>query len=732
MGVRLTLRDQVQKLISRGFSVVPIPARAKGPTHTGWQHKTFSAEDFSEKDNVGVFVGPKSSGLVDVDLDCDEAVTVARFFLPATNMRHGRPSRPNSHHWYKVDSPPDALQLKDSGGKMLVELRSAAADKGFQTMVPPSVHPSEERLTWDAEGEPSKVPLDALVASVRHVAAAAQLARAFPQAGRHAFCLALSGVLLRSGMPKADAERFVLAVATAGGSSDPQARAAVVSSTADKLAAGEAVTGLPTLTSLIQAQPLKGVFPGPTVDRFVELLGIEIDSAKTYTEVGIAEAFVAGQHGKILFIPEKTKWAVFGAHGWEEGEVTRLIVAHVRKERTELEKRARTADEDEKKILGALIGKLKACESHGKLTALEALSRVLANAPIKSWDADPYLFAAANGVLDLRTGAFTPFSPDKRILRRSEVPYSPGTLAPRWRTFLAKVIPDQGTRDFLQAAVGYSMSGSLSEQVMLILYGTGANGKSTFLEVLRRVFGTYAANAEASTFTQKAGGGIPNDLAALAGARFVTSAEVATGAKLAESLIKRATGGDPITARFLRAEFFEYTPAYKLWMSSNSRPLVDGQDRGIWRRIRLVPFTVSIPDAEQDHRLKDKLLTELPGILEWALEGCLAWQQAGLPYPEKVREASEEYREDMDTLADFFSETTSQNDDGWASSQEVYQAYVAWHATTMQPGKILEQRMLTDVLSHKGFVPQRKRIGGIVRRGWQGISLKSVSLKAVT
>jgi putative DNA primase/helicase len=216
---------------------------------------------------------------------------------------------------------------------------------------------------------------------------------------------------------------------------------------------------------------------------------------------------------------------------------------------------------------------------------------------------------------------------------------------------------------------GYALTGDTREQVLFILYGTGANGKSTFLEVLRALLGEFARQTDFSTFLVRSSDTVRNDLAKLAGARFVTAVEAEEGRRLDEALVKQLTGGDRITARFLYKEFFEYDPQFKIFLATNHKPVIWSPGEAIWRRIRLIPFAVTIPEAEQDHTLVAQLCTELPGILRWAVQGCLAWQQEGLGIPEEVQQATAAYRQDMDALAGFLASCCVKGPDEQATSK---------------------------------------------------------------
>jgi putative DNA primase/helicase len=262
----------------------------------------------------------------------------------------------------------------------------------------------------------------------------------------------------------------------------------------------------------------------------------------------------------------------------------------------------------------------------------------------------------------------------------------------------------------VQRAVGYSLSGSTAEQCLFFLYGTGKNGKSTFLEIVRALAGEYATQADFTTFLEKRNDSGPrNDIARLFGARVVTSSEVGENKKLNEPLVKSLTGGDTIAARRLYSEAFEFEPTFKLWLAANHKPRIAGTDLGIWRRVRLVPFTVEIPEAEQDQNLKEALKTELPGILAWAVAGCRLWQLHGLGLPDEVRAATEAYRSEQDTLGNFLEEYCEVGAGYTALVGQLYDAYKEWCRDGEQKpsSKIVFGRMLGE----RGFLAKEMGTG---------------------
>lgn len=271
-----------------------------------------------------------------------------------------------------------------------------------------------------------------------------------------------------------------------------------------------------------------------------------------------------------------------------------------------------------------------------------------------------------------------------------------------------------------QKSMGYSLSGDVKEQCLFILWGTGANGKSTFLNTLQTLFGDYACSTGTETFMKKTSEQ-SNDLARLKDIRLVTTMEVEQGKALSESLIKQITGGDEITARFLYGEFFSFKPTFKIYMATNHKPKIRGADNGIWRRIKMIPFTVTIPPEQRDNDLGNKLLAENSGILNWLIEGVNMWKKEGLKNePDAIKEANEEYRFDMDSVGTFIADCFSVDaTDKWRVHTKImYDTYLKWCQKNNE--RVMSQKWLGMRLQEKGI----KRLASNSQRFWLGLVLK--------
>jgi len=344
---------------------------------------------------------------------------------------------------------------------------------------------------------------------------------------------------------------------------------------------------------------------------------------------------------------------------------------------------------------------------------------------IEELDRQPFLFNTLNGTLDLRTGHARAHDPKDMLTKISPVAFDPQAACPRWHAFLRKAMDgDEEMIGYLQRVIGYAATASIREQVAFILWGGGANGKSTFLEVVKAALGDYAVSTKGATIMAGArpeSGGSPDpQIIALVGSRMVIAVETDEFGKLDEGRVKSLTGGDTITARFMRGEWFEFKPTFKIWLATNHRPVIRGTDNAIWDRIRLIPFTVSIPPEERipRSRFMEKIAPELPGILAWLVQGARDWARFGLGTPQGVRKATEGYREDMDILGGFLSECCIVSKNSQAPAKDLYNAYLKW--SDANGGRSISQTRFGTSLSERGFSKQRGNGGRII---WIGIGL---------
>jgi putative DNA primase/helicase len=451
------------------------------------------------------------------------------------------------------------------------------------------------------------------------------------------------------------------------------------------------------------------------------------------TDLGNARRLLRGHGADLRFSATAGGWFVWDGERWrvdQTGEAPRRARSVPRMIFLKAARMlARVGDAPDKEARDRLCKRADALRKHAikseserALKALLAIAQAEPGIPVlpDALDADPWLLNVRNGTLNLRTGTLQAHRREDLITKIVPIHHDARATCPTWLAFLDRVLGGSaGLASFLQKAVGYALTGETSEQVLFLLHGTGANGKSTFMETIRALLGDFALQASFETFLSKNDSSRENAVARLRGARFVSAVEAEAGGKLNEVLVKTLTGGDTVTARFLYREFFEYEPAFKIFLAANHKPTIRGNDHAIWRRIRLVPFTVTIPEAERDSELKAKLEAELPGILNWAVEGCLAWQREGLGQPPEIEEATAEYREEMDALGPFVHERCETFADSSTGSGELYKAFAAW--SELNGERPMSQKAFSLRLAERGFA--RRRSGGNGSRVWFGIGL---------
>jgi len=401
--------------------------------------------------------------------------------------------------------------------------------------------------------------------------------------------------------------------------------------------------------------------------------------AEHLTDLGNARRLVARHGAELQYCHPWGKWLVWDGKRWTMDNTAEAVRHAKETVRAMYAEAAGTADEETRKALGKHALK---CEAIGRITAMLDLANSEPSIPVlpDRLDMDPWALNVLNGTVDLRTGQLREHRRQDLVTKLAPVVYDPDAACPTWERFLLEVMNgDQDLIGFLQRAIGYTLTGDTSEQVLFILHGKGANGKSTLLETLRAMLGDeYTIQIRPETLMIRQGDAIPNDVARLKGARLVNARETEEGKRLAEGLVKEMTGGDTITARFLRQEFFDFRPEFKLFLAANHKPTIRGTDLAIWRRIRLIPFAVTFPEDKQDKQLAKKLQAELPGILAWAVRGCQEWQNRGLGIAAAVKQATEAYRSESDILAAFLDECTFIDDNSETQAKPLYDAYKTW------------------------------------------------------
>ena len=427
------------------------------------------------------------------------------------------------------------------------------------------------------------------------------------------------------------------------------------------------------------------------------------------TEDGLAMAFTRRYGEDWRYCAQWSKWLVWTGQRWNEDQV--LYIHHL----TRGVCRVASNKADSSRLKSKLA-------SASTISAVERMVRAEPThaATVDEWDADIWLLNTPGGVVDLRTGKL---QPHKRLDRMTKITTAtPQGDCPQWRKFLDQITDDDPElQAYLQRVAGYCLSGSTQEHALFFLYGTGSNGKSVFVNTLFTILGDYAANAPMETFMETRTERHPTDLAGLRGSRLVTATETEQGRRWNEAKIKEITGGDRVTARFMRQDYFTYSPQFKLVISGNHKPAIKNVDEAMKRRMHLVPFTVTIPAERRDNRLPNKLLTERDGILAWALAGCLTWLREGLRPPESVMKATAEYFEAEDAMGRWLEERTVVHQSAKALTASLFNDWKQWDDANGEFAG--SQRRFSDLLLTRGFTKWRNAMGS---RGFQGVGLKEL------
>lgn len=417
-------------------------------------------------------------------------------------------------------------------------------------------------------------------------------------------------------------------------------------------------------------------------DSKIQAVDEEKMRAYTFDDMGNAERFVDLFGENVRYCYTEKKWYFYNSMRWSVdniGVILRMADKCVEAMKAEAKLYLQADEESGGDMAKNFEKHMKSSRSNKSKKAM--LNEVEHHLPILPIQMDRYKMAlnTPSGIINLKNGDVKAHNPEYYFTKITSVDCAEAADCPRWLAFLDDIFAgDKDLIRYIQKAVGYSLTGSTAEQCAFFLYGTGRNGKSTFIDVIRDVFGDYAANIQPETIMVKSSqnSAINSDIARLKGARLVTSVEPNEGVRLNEGLLKQLTGDDTVTARKLYSEEFEFKPEFKLWMATNHKPIIRGTDTGIWRRIHMIPFNVQIPEDKVDKNLTHKLKAEMTGIFKWCIDGCLMWQREGLQMPAAVLKSVREYRREMDVISAFIEDKCTL--EGTVQASTLYAAYVSW------------------------------------------------------
>lgn len=429
-----------------------------------------------------------------------------------------------------------------------------------------------------------------------------------------------------------------------------------------------------------------------------------------------SQIFAETYKNKLLWCDRWNTWLRFEGK-WQKDDVKEVLKLAKQVVLKMYEEASRIEDDELRK---KLVKHALQSEKRARLEAMIELAKPELAITPERFDKNPYLINLQNGTFDLNSFVFYEHKPEDYLSKMMNVSYNPDADCPRWKEFLNRIFCEQTEIiEFVQKALGYSLTGDTGEDCLFILYGTGSNGKSTFIKTITNIWGDYGLTTPIETFLVKNNAGIPNDIARMAGTRLVIASETPEDRSMNEVLVKLLTGRDKITARFLRQEYFEFEPTFKIWIIGNHKPIIREQTKAIWRRIRLIPFEYVFTEEDIIPNYENILLQEKEGIFNWILEGYQKWKVEGLKPPEKIIKATEEYKSEMDIVGDFIEECCEVGKMEYSCTmKELYKAYCKW---CEENGiKQMSQKGFSYRLEEKGFAKQKTRVGVV----WNRLKLK--------
>ena len=726
-----SIQDDARYYLNRGYSPIPVQYQTKKPLIRDWtQRGLINAgnidQHFSDDTNIGIVLGDASNGLVDIDIDADDGLDLASYFLPPTDMKFGRESRRGSHWIYKVRDTKTIVTTKDDDGHNLVEVRG----NGHQTVFPHSVHITGERIEFEDDGqlnEPGESTWDELVTTALHLSIAVILLRHWKSGSRHQLSLAISGYLAICGWSEKEVAKLISIVAEMADDKEIDDRLTSVGTTFERYRANESVMGPSELVNLLGPSLVEemnrwfgrtnrslAVLPSSgIVSTQSTPTGLSELQSALVSDVDLSEHLADQLKDKLIYCRTDERWFRRNKQVCVPISMTD-VEGEIKNRLTQLANQVAPVGLNTSSLRRILL-------TTTKISSLEHLLRSNPKIIVDSrgFDRESLLLGCADGsILDLDKRAISARF-NSVITKQLGTTLDPNAKAPRWENFLDRIFGgDKDLLAFIQRSVGYTLIGQGSERCLFVLIGNGANGKSTFLRIILRLFGDYGAGTPMHTLMSgRYGNEKTDDLAALPGKRFVQAQEAESGQRLAEAKIKMMTGGDPITCRALYGHQFTYDPQFVLWLATNEMPDISGSSDAVWERLRIIPFDVSIPPPERDLTLFDKLTEELPGILNWAINGYHDWKEQRLNPPDKVLRTVCGYREEKDLVAQWINEECIQDPTAKSLSKDLYNTYLDW--TTANHSEPLSNNKFAKELERKGFI----RVKTARANAWKGIGL---------
>lgn len=712
MSVNPQLVDLYQ--ICRDPAYVSLHPNQKQPIGKDWRNNSISPERAVEnnktlKHNIGILTGTPS-GLVDVDLDCAEATKFAPLFLPPAVASFGHAGNKRGHHLVRVSNPTAKTQqfLCPDSRETLIELRA----DGSQTMIPPSVHPNGHKLKFHQINDTATVAeYNVVLDAVQKIAACSLVARNWSEGSRHSLALGFSGIMLKAGFDEDVASEVLKTVCRLAHDEDWQDRQDALRTTYQKDA--DEVSGYGILVDILgekSAQKLCEWLNVGSVNAevIVPQDNLQVLNAVTneeeLTETKMADAFSRWASDRAIYVHEKKHWYLWNGVVWQPDPVGKI--------RMLMNEFVSLANDSDATNLGRRFeDALRQFESLRKIKNTIELAQPRLGKSIMEFDTNSMIMAAGNTWIDLETGTSTRPNPNKLVSLHTDVRHDQNAECPVFENFLREVFEEDGDLiSFIQRVVGYSLTGSNEEQCLFILNGDGANGKSTLINILSKLLGQYSRTAASHTLMANQREGVGDDLVHLVGGRMISVSETDRDVPLAEAKLKRLTGGDDITARALFGTYFTFNNQGKIFLATNNLPKVNGRDHGIFRRINIIPFGRQFEAYEQDKTLPEMLEAELSGILNWAIQGCLEWQQQGLNPPRIVRDQLDHYRSDLDTVRKYFEAQLVLDPNSKIPSSGLFQNYRGW-CVRMGYDTQVDKQFKASMENIEGVEASRNKLG---------------------
>jgi putative DNA primase/helicase len=609
---------------------------------------------------------------VDIDLDCPESLLIAPLFLPPTGFKFGRPSNPNSHHFYRCPETRGTIRLKGSDGRKLIECRA----DGGQTVVPPSVHEGGEKIQFTEMGDPAESNYDHLLLQCRLIATAIELAPHWRNSARHDLSLAVAGTLIRYAVSVSDVCKVIKAICLLTNDEECEDRVRSVETTAERLLRGEPTTGWTRLREHVGGKVAGHI--GKWFGGRIALEPMEPDGSpftrNSLNDAGNAERTKSLFGEDIVYVPQVRQFFRWDGCIWTEDadylRTSTLCVESIDHYLSEITTGRMNTFNDEK-----VLKFLRSSKNHGKVTAQLNMLKSMVLCDLTDLDSNPNKLGCMNGVIDLESGKHLPPERSARITKRLGAEFDSDSVCPTFGKLVHDMLGgDEDKIGFVQRLTGYWLTGLTKYHVFPILVGEAGGGKSTFTNAIMSVLGDYATTMMSDTlFEKSAATEARYDLATLRGKRFVVAQEAESQEKIRATTVKALTGEDTLKVRLPYQKPWCLPPCAKFLMVANKRPNLDVFDSGLRRRVLIIQ--TAPPPSENDLDLGEKLEKEKSGILNWMIAGWVAVMESGFRIPTVIKDATSAFFRDRNEIEGFLRECVLPCPASRVSKYELHQTY---------------------------------------------------------